>query len=416
MNTTTSLPHVNKNSATLFVLAAATLLASLGISVATVALPTLSRVFDASISSVQWVAVMYLVSVTVTIVLAGRMGDLFGHRRMLIAGIVVFAVGSALCAAAPTLAALIAARAAQGLGGAILMALPISIARGAVAGERIGSAMGLMATMSALGTALGPSLGGVLITGFGWRAAFILLTVLALLLLVLTRRAITSTPGAATRNIKGPLIPISLLRERSIGVSLATNLLVTAVMMSTLVVGPFFLFFGLGLNEALAGTVMAVGPVTAALFGVPAGRAADRFGTSRVLFVGLLQMTLGLICLALLPRLFGGVGYIVALMLLTPGFQLFLTANNTAVMVSARDDQRGMLSGLLGLSRNLGFMAGASLMSTLFAAVLGSQDINMASPQVIGDAFTTTFLVATGMALLALALVTFDTIKTRRHA
>ncbi|MFD0388468.1 MFS transporter [Tistrella bauzanensis] len=91
--------------------------------------------------------------------LAGKLGDMIGHRRSLVIGLVVFCGASILCAVAPTLSVLIAGRGLQGIGGAVLMAMPLSIAREVVAKDRIGSAMGLFGTMSAIGTALGPSLG-----------------------------------------------------------------------------------------------------------------------------------------------------------------------------------------------------------------------------------------------------------------
>jgi MFS family permease len=89
--------------------------------------------------------VVYLKSVTVTVVLAGRFGDLLGHGRVLIAGLGIFALASVACATAPTLGTLIAARAAQGAGGAILMALPVSMVRNTVDPGRIGAAMGFSA-------------------------------------------------------------------------------------------------------------------------------------------------------------------------------------------------------------------------------------------------------------------------------
>jgi MFS family permease len=144
--------------------------------------------------------------------------------------------------------------------------------------------------------------------------------------------------------------------------------------------------------------------VTAALAGIPAGRATDRFGARRVLAAGLIEMTVGLICVAILPRSFGVAGYVAALIILTPGFQLFLAANNTAVMANAGEKQRGVLSGLLGLSRNLGFMTGASVMTTFFAVSVGTKEITEASARAIADGFTATFLVAAGMTLLALVL------------
>ncbi len=442
-------------------LAGSMLLSSLGVSIATVALPALARDFSASVSDARWVVLAYLVSATVAIVLAGRFGDLFGHRRVLVTGLVVFTAASVLCAAAPTLAILIAGRAVQGMGGAILMALPVSLIRETVPKERTGSAMGLLGTMSAIGTALGPSVGGMLVSGLSWRAAFAALAAAGVLALGVAIVSIPRTaaatprpdtrmdwPGAAllaatlilyalaTAGGKAgpmpgttlllpaaalalalfvivearsafPLVPVSILRDRATATALATSLLVATVMMSTLVVGPFYLAFGLGLDEALVGLVMAVGPVTAAVSGIVAGRVTDRFGTRPVLAAGLVEMILGLVCLAVLPRLIGVAGYVASLIVLTPGFQLFLAANNTSVMVAARNEQRGLLSGLLGLSRHLGFMSGASVMATLFATALGPKDLAATAPEIVAGAFTTTFLFAAGLSLMALALAFF---------
>ena len=149
------------------------LLASLGTSIANVALPTLAQAFDASFQQAQWVVLAYLLASTTLIVSVGRLGDLIGRRRLLIAGIALFTVASALCGVAPSLWTLIAARAAQGLGAAILLALAMALIGETVPPARTGSAMGLLGTMSAIGTALGPSLGGLLIAAVDWRAIFL---------------------------------------------------------------------------------------------------------------------------------------------------------------------------------------------------------------------------------------------------
>ncbi|NMM45363.1 MFS transporter [Rhodospirillaceae bacterium KN72] len=439
-------------------LALAVLLASLGISIATVALPTLATAFSVPTSQVQWVILAYLLAVTVTIVTAGRLGDLLGHRRVFLAGLVLFSAASAACAVTPTFTGLIAARAVQGIGAAILMALPLSIVRDTVPTERTGAAMGLMGTMSAIGTALGPSLGGLTIAGAGWRPMFVALAaggivaaivtlrgvpgkaaepsenrpqidIFGMMVLTLTLAAFTvSVTGSRTgfstdsllllltagiggiifvwveRTRKSPLVDFTVLQNRYIAAALVTNLLITAVMMTTLVVGPFFLAYALGLNEATVGLVMAVGPLTAALSGIPAGRITDRIGAGRALVLGLAQTILGLICLSMAPRYLGTTGYILSLMLLTPGFQLFLAANNASVMVAAPDDKRGMIAGLLGLSRNLGFIIGASVMATVFAAATGSQNAAETPPDLIAGAFSTTFLTAVGLSVFALFL------------
>ena len=454
-------PPSRSSALVLTALSGAMLCSALGISIVTVALPTLTRAFSATVPHVQWVILAYLVSITVAIVSAGRLADLLGHRRVLVGGLVLFMGASLACAGAPTLAVLIVCRVIQGLGGAILMALPLSIARDMVSTERLGAAMGLMGTMSAIGTALGPSLGGALIAGAGWRAPFLLLVAAAAVTLVLTLVVIPADARRPAGSLKkldpagtgalvvalaayallasagdlawgrgsmlaimlvaaglfvvvelraaSPLVPMHLLGARKTGTSLAMNLLVGAIMMSTLVVGPFFLSFRLGLNEALVGLVMAVGPLAAAFSGVPAGRLTDRIGADRALVAGLCQMIAGLLCLAFLPRALDVWGYVVALMLLTPGFQLFLAANNTAVMVEAPQEQRGRLSGLLGLSRNLGLMSGASAMPALFVMVLGKDDIAGAPGADVAKAFSATFTVAAALALVAIVLARIGT-------
>src|SRR5436190_5810409 len=166
------------------------LLSSLGTSIANVGLPTLAQAFNASFQEVQWIVLAYLLAITTLIVSVGRLGDIAGRRRLLLAGIVLFTLASVLCGVAPTLWLLIAARAAQGLGAAIMMALTLAFVGETVPKARTGSAMGLLGTMSAIGTALGPSLGGVLISGPGWRAIFFVNVPLGILALVLSYRCL----------------------------------------------------------------------------------------------------------------------------------------------------------------------------------------------------------------------------------
>ncbi|MGH8412741.1 MAG: MFS transporter, partial [Pseudomonas sp.] len=157
------------------------LLASLGTSIANVGLPSLVQAFDASFQAAQWVVLAYLLAITAVIVSVGRLGDLMGRSRLLLAGLLLFTVASALCGMAPSLGLLIAARALQGLGAAVMMAMTMALVGGTVTKKRTGRAMGLLGTMSAMGTALGPSLGGVLIAGFGWRALFFITVPLGVL-------------------------------------------------------------------------------------------------------------------------------------------------------------------------------------------------------------------------------------------
>ena len=441
-------------------LSLAMLLASLGTSIANVALPTLARAFGASFQEAQWVVLAYLLASTTLIVSVGRLGDLIGRRRLLIAGIALFTTASAVGGVAPTLGTLIAARAAQGLGAAIMLALTMALVSETVPKARTGSAMGLLGTMSASGTALGPSLGGLLIAALGWRAIFLVtvpvgaLTALLayrhlpvdrrvprseraafdnrgtlLLALTLASYTLAVTVGrghfgplniallaaaaiaaglfalAQTRT-RSPLIRLAMFRSRRLSAGLATSTLVSTVMMTTLVVGPFYLTAGLNLGTAGVGLVMSIGPLVAALTGVPAGRIADRFGAQRTAIVGLTGIAAGSLALAAIPTTLEIAGYIAPIVVITAGYALFQTANNTYVMTDVSADQRGVTSGMLNLSRNLGLITGASVMGAVFSFAAGTSDIATASPDPVARAMRITFLVAALLSLVALAVVT----------
>jgi EmrB/QacA subfamily drug resistance transporter len=434
------------------------LLSSLGTSIANVGLPTLAQAFNASFQEVQWIVLAYLLAITTLIVGVGRLGDITGRRRLLLAGILLFTAASVLCGIAPTLWLLIAARAVQGLGAAIMMALTMAFVGQTVPKARTGSAMGLLGTMSAIGTALGPSLGGVLIAGLGWRAIFLVTVPLGALTILLAHRhlpvdrrgsgtdragfdtvgtlllaltlaayglAMTIGRGSfgplnmalllaavfgvgffvlAEARAASPLIRLAIFRDPVLSASLAMSALVATVMMATLVVGPFYLSRALGLDAALVGLVLSAGPLAAALTGVPAGRMADRFGAQRITIVGLIGIAAGCFILSMMPATLGISGYIAPIVVITAGYASFQTANNTAVMSDIRPDQRGVISGMLNLSRNLGLITGASVMGAVFALASATTDITTARPEAIAAGMRITFAVAAMLIIVALAI------------
>lgn len=378
----------------LFSLSLSMLLASLGTSIANVGLPSLALAFDASFQAVQWVVLAYLLAITAVIVSAGRLGDRLGRRRLLLAGLLLFALACGLCAMAPSLHWLIAARVLQGLGAAIMMAMTLGMVGDTVSKERTGRVMGLLGTLSAVGTAMGPSVGGVLLSLWSWRALFLLGAPLGLLAAALAYRYLPNEPGARAA------VPFwSALASPGLRAGLGMSALVSAVMMATFVVGPFYLSRGLGLAPAWMGLVMAVGPCVAAVTGVPAGHLTDRFGSPRMTALGLTIMAVGALSLALAGGL---LAYLGALVLLTSGYSLFQAANNTAVMRDVEGPRRGTVSGLLNLSRNIGLIFGASALGAVFA--WATPDVIRATPQSVAFGLQTTFAVAVGLILLAGAL------------
>lgn len=389
-------------------LALAILLPSLGTSIANVGLPAIARAHAASFHAIQWVVLAYLVAVTGLVVVAGRLGDRFGRRRLLLGGITLFTGASLLCAVAPTLELLVAARALQGAGAAMMMALTMAFVGETVPKENTGSVMGLLGGMSAVGTALGPSLGGMLIAGFGWRALFLVKVPLGLLTLLLARRCLPAdrpvAPAGPARQGVVPLIRRALFGDPLLRAGLVSSALVATVIMATLVVGPFYLSRSLGLEPATVGLVMSMGPLVAALTGPLAGRSVDRLGAARMSLAGLATIAAGALLLALLPSSLGVGGYVGPIAFITAGYALFQTANNTGVMTRAAAEQRGLVSGMLNLSRNLGLIAGASVMGAVFALGAGADDVATAAPGAVASGMRVTFAVAGLLVLSALAI------------
>ncbi len=430
---------------------------SLSTSIPNIALPALVQAFGASFQAAQWVVLSYLLAITTLIVSAGRLGDLIGRRRLMLAGLFLFTSASILCGVAPTLELLVAARVAQGVGAAVMMALTMAFIGDAVPKEKTGAAMGLLGTMSAIGTTLGPSLGGVLIASLGWRAIFLVNVPLGLVTLLLAYRALPADrrePNAArprfdmlgtlllaltlaayalavtlgkgsfgTLNIAlllaaavgtglfvvaerkavSPLVQLATFRDRVLSGGFAMSALVSTVLMATLVVGPFYLSRALGLDAAAAGLVLSAGPFAAALTSAPAGRVVDHFGGQRMTVAGLTGIAAGCLMLSVFPSTLGIAGYVVPSIIITLGYALFQTANNTAVMSNVRADQRGVISGMLNLSRNLGLITGASVMGAVFALASGTIDVTTAGPEAVAAGLRITFAVA-GF-LIATALV-----------
>jgi len=447
------------------------LMSSLDTSIANAGLPTLARAFGATFQEVQWIVLAYLLAITTLIVSVGRLGDIIGRRRLLLAGVSLFTATSALCGVAPTLWLLIAARSAQGLGAAIMMALSIAFVGETVPREKAGRAMGLLGTMSAIGTAIGPSLGGLLIAGLGWRAIFLVNVPVGILALFLAQRslpadrpipkaervgfdtvgtlllaltlaayALAMTIGrgsfgpltaallvaalfgvglfvVAEARATSPLIRLAIFRDPALSASLAMSMLVSTVMMSTLVVGPFYLSRALGLHAALVGILLSVGPLVVALTGVPAGRLVDRLGPRRMTTVGLIGIAAGALLLSVGSTTLGIAGYLVPIVIITTGYALFQTSNNTVVMTDLRPDQRGVVSGMLNLSRNLGLITGASVMGAVFALATGTSNITTARPESVASGMRFTFAVAAGLIGIGLGIaVGSRALKTRRLA
>src|SRR5271166_654039 len=183
-------------------------MAAIDATVVGIALPSIGRDFHASVSSLQWVVDAYTLTLAGLLLLGGTLGDSYGRRKMFRIGTVWFAIASLLCGLAPNVAVLIAARALQGVGGALLTPGSLAILQASFAEEDRGAAIGAWSGLGGVATAAGPLLGGLLISAVSWRLVFFINLPLAVAVVAIAGRHVpeTKSPGPVPRlDIKGAL-------------------------------------------------------------------------------------------------------------------------------------------------------------------------------------------------------------------
>lgn len=408
-------------------------------SIVTVALPTIERDFHESVTVVAWVGLAYLVALVSTVAAFGRLSDLVGRKLVYLYGFVVFVAGSALCAFAPSIDALIACRVLQGVGAAMLQANSVAIVTLAAPKERLGRALGAQGAAQALGLAAGPVVGGLLLALGGWRLLFLVnvpagalafglgwfllprsthlqrtarFDVRGLCLLVpavaVTLLALTSVGSPAVhrgmlatlvlaaialavaftlheRRASAPLLRLEVLGDRTVRAGVLGALCSYVVLFGVLLATPFFLERGLGLGVAASGATLAAMPVAMVAAAAVAGRLAERIPTGRLATGGLAWSTAVLVVLALTHA--SAASLTVELAALGVGIGLFTPANNASVMRAVPRDCAGEASGLVNMGRGLGTAIGLALTSLV---------LELAAPSgaaAHGRAFAVTMLV-----------------------
>jgi EmrB/QacA subfamily drug resistance transporter len=400
-------------------------------SIAQLVLPELEREFQASLSSVSWVAVAYLLTVAALLPVFGRLADIMGRKMLYSGGFLVFVAGSAICGFAPSLEVLIAARVLQGVGAVLMQANSVAIIVAAAGGANRGRALGLQAAAQAVGLSAGPMLGGLLISSLGWRWVFflnlpvgLLGSLLGLLALPQTRRVgkapgfdwagalllmpamtalmIALNEGASwgiaspaligclalgvlllagfiRRELRAasPLLDLSLFRDRAFSAGNLAGLLSYGILFGVFFLLPFAFERIYGASALEAGLRLAVIPVMLGCLAPLSGLLSDRLGP-RWLTVGGMLVTFAALALLFLS-LDGSPGRLwlvtLALAIFGLGLGLFTAPNNSAIMSSASVAETGEAGGVLNLMRSFGMSTGiataAAVLSWQLAAMTG---------------------------------------------
>jgi MFS family permease len=365
-------------------------MATLDGNIVNVALPTLATELAAPVDALQWIVNAYLLAITATLVLIGRLGDRVGHRAVYAGGLLVFTLGSALCGAAPGLAALVAARVVQALGASAMMAIGPAVVTASFPLSMRGRALGAVGTVVAVGLTVGPPLGGLILAHLSWRWIFYVNLPVGI---AGAAWALRILPRGGSGG--GPLVDLSIFRVPAFSWGLVAGFLSYAAMFSQTFLTPFLLARVLHLPPARLGLVLAAVPVALSIASPLSGWISDRFGARRLPALGMLVVAGALLGLSAVGR--GATVGVVAAYLFAAGFGmgLFQAPNSAAVMTALPRARLGSGGGFLATARNAGMAAGVALAGTLFALRAG--------PEAEGADFVAGYALALGAgAVLAL--------------
>ena len=411
------------------------------------ALNTIRSDLGASIGQLEWTVNAYTLSFAVLLMTAAAVGDRFGRRRVFTAGLGVFAAGSAACALAPGVGALIAARTVQGVGAAMVLPLALALLNAAVPPQRRGWAMGIFGAVTALAAVVGPVLGGAITQGIAWQWIFWLNVPVALLTIPLALRhldesygprAALDLPGVALctgaalglvwglvrgssagwaspevagalaagvllavaftgweRRARAPMLPMRLFAIRGFSAGNVVVFLMNASITGAVFFMAQFLQVGLGQDPLGAGLRLLPWGVAPFLIAPRAGKLADRIGERPLIVSGLLLQIGALAGIATVAGLHLGYAELLAPMIVSgAGIGLALPAVTKAVVGAVPPGDIGKASGVFSTMRQLGAAFGVAILAAVFTAA-GSY----ASAGEFSDGFAPAMGAAAGLAL-----------------
>lgn len=395
------------------------------LSAVNIALPAIAGEFSLDAILLSWVSSAYLLASAVFLVPFGRIGDIFGRKKILTGGVVLFTVASAGMIISGSSAMLIGFRLVQGVGSSMIFGTAVAILTSVINPARRGRALGIYTTSVYLGLSAGPFLGGLLTDGFGWRSIFFINIPIGFLIIALIAfflRGEWADAAGERFDLKGallygcsltlvmigfselphytgfvsigtgsllfimfiwleqrvqyPLIRVSMFRTNR--VFACSNFAALINYGSTFAITFFlslYLQFIRGLEPQEAGFILVTQPVVQAIFSSYAGSLSDRIEPAKISSLGMVIITGGLVTLSFLTPETSMVQLMIILAVLGFGFALFSSPNTNAIMSSVEKRYYGIASGTLGTMRLLGQMLSMGIAMMIIAVVVGRVEI-----------------------------------------
>lgn len=430
----------SSRTATLVVVCTAHFLMPFMMSAVGVALPAIGRDFDASAMQLGLVETTYVLSASIFLLAMGRMGDIYGRRRIFQYGIVFFTLAGGLLSQAWSIESMIVMRFLQGMGGSMVMATTFAIVVSVFPAEERGKALGIAVASVYAGISCGPFFGGILVNAFGWRSIFYLAVPLGLVTFAVSCAklrgewaeakgepfdwrgslvyaasimllicgasnldeglwawllALCGTAGLIhflilESRTEFPVLNVKLLRSNRVFAfsNLAAMLNYSATFGVTFFLS-LYLQYVKGLNPREAGTILIIQPIVQATFSPLCGRLADRFSAATVATIGMGLCATGLAMAASITASTPMTLIMVILTTLGLGFALFSSPNISVIMGSVPARYLGVASGLNSTMRTLGMMGSMTIITIIFSIFMADQPVTpQTQPQFLASMHT----------------------------
>lgn len=391
----------------------------------TVALPSIGSELAMDAISLGWVATAYLLASAMFLVPFGRIADLHGRKKIFTLGIIIFTAASLFSAFSPSATVLIALRALQGIGGAMIFGTGVAILTSVFPAEERGRALGINVAAVYLGLSLGPFLGGFLTQYFGWRSVFMAVVPLGIIVLLFTywklkgewaeaRGEKLDIPGSVIYSltlvaliygvtllpemtgiwlivtgtigvvvfvkwevkVSSPVLNMDMFRNnRTFAMSNLAALINYSATFAVSFLLSLYLQYIKGFSPQSAGIVLIASPAMQAIFSPLAGRLSDRIEPRIVASAGMGFTVVGLILLIFLNEQTGLWFIVASLTILGFGFALFSSPNTNAIMSSAEKKFYGVASATLATMRQIGMMLSMGMVMLIFTVYIGRVQI-----------------------------------------
>lgn len=366
-------------------------------SVVNIAVPSLLKAFNCTLTDVEGIITGYLFVIVILLLPVASVARRVGEKRIYLTGLAVFSLGSLLCGFSSKVEWLTIFRLVQGLGAVCLAALMSSIVIKIFPKEQLGRALGIVTASATLGASLGPSIGGFLIYAAGWRSIFLInlpIGLVAFTLIACSLPRDVPPAGPAKKITMG--MRLALFRNSALSIGLLGRFLAMAGNAAYLFLTPLMLEVALKYTTYTAGLLLAVAPILTGALSPVFGSLADKYGVSRFTIAGVATMIVALLIMSTFAVPMNGWEFIARVVLWGVGLGIFNAPNNARTMNSVSPEKSGTASALFSMAIILGQMAGVMVAGYLFHRMafggVAAGNIHLLAPELIASSVGRTLL------------------------